>query len=462
MQAKLKTRTITRHTLWIAAILLIAGAIQAPAGAQPAPQSSHNRIDQIRPDAPELAEHGSYSIGVRTLELSNPGQLDLVAIDPESKPPQDNGSMPGSLPRYDRPLTVEVWYPAKPGNPPTPYRVFLRDGETEVTINGRASRAAEPDPSGAPYPLVLISHGYPGNRFLMSHLGENLASKGYVVASIDHTDSTYRTRAAFASTLVNRPLDQIFVLDEMAKLAADRESFLGGLADTDNTGLIGYSMGGYGAVITAGGGITAQAVEEGAPAGTLAMHRAGSKEHAQQFDSRIKAIVGFAPWGMTAGIWDADGLAGIKIPTLFIAGSVDDVSGYEKGVRAIFEQAIHSERSLLTFENANHNAAAPMPAPLESYAAKEGDTESFFHYADPVWDTVRMNNIAQHFVTAWFGKRLKGDASMDAYLDLVPDSNAGVWSLNDDGTPTPEHSYWRGFSNRTAKGLRFETLVPEP
>jgi predicted dienelactone hydrolase len=42
-----------------------------------------------------------------------------------------------------------------------------------------------------PMPLVIISHGYPGNRYLMSHLGEDLASKGYVVASIDHRDSTY-------------------------------------------------------------------------------------------------------------------------------------------------------------------------------------------------------------------------------------------------------------------------------
>ena len=43
--------------------------------------------------------------------------------------------------------------------------------------------------------------------------------------------------------------------------------------------------------------------------------------------------------------------------------SVDDVSGYEKGIKAIYEQAVSSDRYLLTFENANHNAAAPMPAP---------------------------------------------------------------------------------------------------
>jgi predicted dienelactone hydrolase len=54
---------------------------------------------------------------------------------------------------------------------------------------------------------VIISHGYPGNRFLMSHIGENLASKGFVCVSIDHKDSTYDDQKAFASTLYNRPFD---------------------------------------------------------------------------------------------------------------------------------------------------------------------------------------------------------------------------------------------------------------
>jgi len=39
---------------------------------------------------------------------------------------------------------------------------------------------------------VIISHGYPGNRFLLSHLAENLASKGFVVAAPDHPDKHLR------------------------------------------------------------------------------------------------------------------------------------------------------------------------------------------------------------------------------------------------------------------------------
>ena len=86
--------------------------------------------------------------------------------------------------------------------------VVLRDGRTRVTLKGRAIRDGEPA-AGGPFPLVVISHGYPGNRFLLSHLGENLATKGYVAVSIEHCDSTYDDKGPFGSTLVNRPLDEI-------------------------------------------------------------------------------------------------------------------------------------------------------------------------------------------------------------------------------------------------------------
>ena len=414
---------------------------------------AENRIDTQRPDAPELAAYGSNAIGVRTIELLNPNQLDIAKIDV-------NKPRPEALPRYDRPLTVEIWYPAKEGAiGDTALNVYLRDGRTEVTIEGKALRGATP--AEGRYPLVLVSHGYPGNRFLMSHLAENLTSKGYVVASIDHTDSTYRTLGAFASTLVNRSLDQLFVLDQMARLSNDESSFLNGHVDASNTGLIGYSMGGYGAVITSGGGITEMSANSnvGSPFGTLAIHQSNSVSHNALPDSRIKTAVAFAPWGMNSGMWNSESLKGVKIPMLFIAGSVDDVSGYETGVRAIWEGVTNTDRSLLTFENANHNAGATMPAPEESFRFDQrlGFNLSE-HYTDAVWSNTRMNNIAQHFVTAWMAKHLKSDDSMDKYTNLVEYSNDGVWAIGQDEAEKGEHTYWKGFANRTAKGLRFETL----
>ena len=434
-------------TLITATLLACVG--MAAADATP---SYDNRIDLIRADAPELAAPGPHAVGVRTLDVVNRDQIDILAVKEGA-----------ALPNYDRPLKLEVWYPATgpkalPGS--QPYQdVLIRDGKTMVALWGSAQRDAPVDASAGPYPLVLISHGYPGNRFLMSDLGENLASKGYVTVAIDHTDSTYDNQAAFGSTLVNRPLDQLFVLNQIESLSHDPASFLSGLVDTAHTGLIGYSMGGYGAVILAGGGVTEAStrLEWGAPAGTLKVHMAGTATHNALPDARIKAVVAFAPWGRAAGFWDAAGLAGIKTPMLYIAGDQDDVAGYEDGTRKIFEEAVNSERYLLTLHGANHNAGAPIPAPVESWApAANLDFIPAEHYIDAVWDNVRMNNIAEHFTTAYFGALLKGDASMTDYLTLVEDAQAGVIDRDAAGAPTAAHTYWKGFADRTAKGLSLE------
>ena len=431
----------------LTALLALSGAAQA----------QDNRIDTIRSDAPELATYGKQDVGVKTLKLVNPGQQDIVKF---------KAGQP--MPIYDRPLTLEVWYPAKLAAGQAPggqYKVLPRDGKTEVTLNGRAVRDAQPDASAGPYPLLIISHGYPGNRFLMSHLGENLASKGYVVVSIDHTDSTYDNQTAFGSTLLNRPLDQLFVLNEMARLGAnDPAGTLKGMVNADNTGLIGYSMGGYGVVNTIGGGFTAASVgfSWGTPNGALAVRQAGNPAHTASMDPRVKAAVAFAPWGWNAGFWDAAGLAGIKTPVFFVAGSVDSTSGYAPGVRNIYEGSVNAPRYLLTYENANHNAGAPMPAPKEMQSLKCGDGSwgCGEHYTDAVWDNVRMNNIAQHFVTAFLAKHLKSDAAMDSYLNLVENAQDGKWSAEANGTLKSDHTYWKGFRRSTAVGLRLEQRKP--
>ncbi|MFZ4650976.1 MAG: alpha/beta hydrolase family protein [Rubrivivax sp.] len=431
--------------------------------------AGENRIDAVRPDAPELAAYGKSPIGVRTLRLVNPGQMDILKAK-AGEP----------TPLYDRPLTVEVWYPSQPhpaqpeksadGLEPGQYRTLTRDPKLTVVIQGKALRDAVPAAQGGPYPLVIISHGYPGNRYLLSPLAENLASKGYVVASIDHTDSTYGDQAAFASTLLNRPLDQLFVLETMSRLntgdpADAAGGSLKGMVQAANTALIGYSMGGYGVVNAIGGGFTAASTRLAVapPNGVLARRQAGSAELTASVDPRVKAAVAFAPWGWNAGFWDAAGLAGIRTPILFIAGSVDDVSGYAPGVRNLFEASVNAPRYMLTYENANHNAGAPMPAPAQTWAAvPHMPNPAAFHYMDPVWDSVRMNNIAQHFVTAFLGRHLRNDASMEAYLKLVEHARDGRWSAEPNGAFKADHTHWKGFQRRQASGLRLEFRPAAP
>ncbi len=220
----------------------------------------------------------------------------------------------------------------------------------------------------------------------MSHAGENLASKGFVTVSIDHKDSTYDDQKAFGSTLYNRSFDQLFVLDEIDRLGKPGSgSFLGSLVDANRAGMVGYSMGGYGVVNVIGGGYSDASVSGAqAPPNRLLADRAASNPAYQKArDPRIKAAIAIGPWGMPGGFWDAEGLKGIRTPVLFIAGRADDVSGYERGTRAIFRGAVNADRYLLTFVNANHNAAAPMPAPIETYQASATAAGLILEHAKP-------------------------------------------------------------------------------
>ena len=417
--------------------------------------AQQNRVDTVTPEAPELARYGRYAVGVRTLQAIDRNRPDIL-----------NTKEGGPTVYYDRRFTLEAWYPAvlEPGQMPGgEYRAITRDPAITVTLRGQAVRDATPLTTDGTFPLVVISHGYPGDRYLLSHLGENLASKGFVVVSLDHPDSTYDDQKSFASTLYNRPFDQLFVLDEAARLgAAGSGSFLAGLVDAARTGLVGYSMGGYGVVNVIGGGYSAASeTAVNAPPNRMLHERgATNPDYTNGRDPRIQAAIAIAPWGMQKGAWDAAGLAGIRTPVLFVSGSADDVSGYEQGTRAIYAAAVNADRYLLTFINANHNAAAPIPAPIELYANNEGSWPAFLHYADPVWDTVRMNNILDHFATAFFGLYLKGERDKRAYLDVLPNGRDGVYAMEADGTPSAGHNYWKGFRRGTAVGLVLEHELP--
>ena len=399
----------------------------------------------LLPDAPELASRGNYSVGVQTIDLVHKGQIDILNYT------KDADSL------YDRPLKVEVWYPAnlpEGSKELVTYDEVMGNANSEdrplipFTFLGRAVRNSKPLLSDGPYPLIIVSHGYTGSRFLFTYLTENLASKGYVVVSIDHTESTFRDAGGFNSTLLNRSLDITFVLNAIAEMGKDKASFLAGMVNADQSALIGYSMGGYGVLNVAGAGYSPQAAQffstmsNGSQA--LQQRVTGNSLFEDSIDPRIKAVVALAPWGMERGVWNKEGLKGIEIPSLFIAGSEDDISGYEKGIKAIFDGAINSNRYLLTYINARHNIA-PNPPPPES--KQPGlHLDEYLRYADSVWDQRRINNINQHFVTAFLGLYLKQTEHYSKYLEVTENANEGDW---------------QGFKPRTSVGLEFRHASPQ-
>ncbi|MGB7739154.1 MAG: hypothetical protein WBM03_08570 [Steroidobacteraceae bacterium] len=394
-------------------------------------------------DAPELAALGQYAVGVRSVTLVDRDQVDLSTIDPQTGIPA----------MRDRSLKVEIWYPAKvaAGAAPVTYEDAMESEPpappAKFRIQGLAVRDAKSD--GGRFPLVIVAHGYGNVPIAMSWLTENLASKGYVVAAIRHEDM-YLNPAGFPQAALRRPLDIAFVAREL-------QSSLGksGEVDPARTALIGYSMGGYG-VLAAGGATLdpAGGLVTRVPGGLLAPYARGGALSAALVVPAVKAIVAFAPAGGAFGAFGAAGIAGIKSPLLLISGDHDLTVDYTSGARAYFDQAINSNRYLLTFLGGGH-AVGLGPAPPEMRT----DLWNQDWFEDSVWRKDRLISISLHFVTAFLDRYVKDDASRSAYIDgLVVESSKGVWTPQ---APTPwnarspggEVTLWKGFQRRHATGL---------
>ena len=403
-------------------------------------------------DAPMLARLGHEVVGVRTLTLLHAKQVDVLAFDPAT----------GAAPSRDRELLVDLWYPAfqKADAVPEVYSGTLTAEPpappTAFTIPGIALRDAPPRPGH--FPLVVVSHGYDNASVALSWLTENLASKGYVVAAIRHTDPPITDRNKFIEPLLRRPLDVAFVTKTLQRLLADS-----GQVDPSRTALIGYSMGGYG-VLTAGGGELdpESPAAKLIPGGLLAPYVRGGASIDAVRAPNIKAIVTLAPAGGALQAWGTEGLRAITAPLLLISGDRDFTVDYATGARAFFDMATNSQRYLLTFLGAGHRIGLG-PAP-EEMRHRLWDHDWF---EDPVWRSERIVGINQHMIFAFLERYVKGDERYAAYLDgLVPRSLDGVWpspvvgpydvySRGQDGV-----TVWPGFQRGHAEGLELLHAVP--
>ena len=412
-------------------------------------------------DAPELAHLGSYRVGVRTLKFAYDDQPDISLTDHIS----------GSTSTWTRKLSVDVLYPAEvpaTKNADVVYQGQYHSGFTEIEglpatfdIKGIAVRDARVL-SGEKFPLVLVSHGLLNTPGVLSGLTENLASKGYIVAAIDHRDAQDDPTTPvhlFARVMLNRVLDQRRVITEILKLAKDRDNPLGQAVNVNAIGLVGYSMGGFGVLGHAGAGFNPDGSSlDVIPSSTLAGQTEGNATYEQLDRSYIDAVIAFAPWGGKAGeVWSDQALRNIEAPLLLFAGSEDDVSDFEHGIQRIFRQTQRSDRYMLVFQNAQHNLVQ-VPAPPSAHL----DVRSWMTFEDATWRRDRILNVGVHFSTAFLDWKLKGIEQRAAYLNLPTErSNDAVWEqpitadYSDqyaDGTDDSE-DYWRGFKRRQAIGL---------
>ncbi len=154
---------------------------------------------------------GPFGIGVRTLSL-----VDTTRVTPA------HGTIPEAP---DRTLVTEIWYPMAPGSS-TPVR--------------NAPLAA-----GGPFPLVVNSPGYGDSRLGEGYLGKLLATRGYVVASLDFpvTGASAGTQQSLTD-VQNQPGDVSFVIDNLLALSGTAGSWLEGGVNRHRIGVSGLSLGG--------------------------------------------------------------------------------------------------------------------------------------------------------------------------------------------------------------------------
>ncbi|MFB9609729.1 alpha/beta hydrolase family protein [Kutzneria kofuensis] len=193
------------------------------------------------------APTGPYPVGSSTVHLVDHSRRDLW------------------VPANPRELMVSLHYPAVPGGQPVPYataaetKLLLQaqglptDAAQDVADARTNSRAQAPLPGR--HPLVLLSPGLGAPRYTMTTLAEDLASHGYVVASIDHAYESAGTLfpgnrmltciACQATDLrpltLNRAEDASFVIDQLT-------ARFPGLIDGNRIGMAGHSIGGASAL----------------------------------------------------------------------------------------------------------------------------------------------------------------------------------------------------------------------
>jgi len=259
-----------------------------------------------------LTPTGTNAVGTTSFVLEDDSRLEHYTEDPTDT----------------RRFKIQLWYPtdATDDHGRTPWiddgRIVTRSLASDnylpafmldhlVDTKSHSYLDAPIAESDSPYPIVVISHGWRGIRYLHSDLAEELASHGYVVVGIEHTygsvatvfdedDIAYLNLDAlppreetpdfldYANRLVSTyAMDITTTLDYLTELnTTSQDSMFHGLLDLDTVGHIGHSTGG------------------------------GAGVYGALMDDRIDALFGMDPW--VEPLSDSELATPLAVPALFL------------------------------------------------------------------------------------------------------------------------------------------------
>ncbi|MEV1003195.1 alpha/beta hydrolase [Nonomuraea sp. NPDC050202] len=244
-----------RHLLAVTAGLAL---LATPACSAPTPPRAAAVSPTPAGPATLPAPTGPHPVGTTVLHLKDTSRPDPWNPDAEA-----------------RELKVTLWYPTEQRDGQR--AAYMTPKESELLMRGtgiagapydtlsktRTNAILDAEPAGKALPLVVLSPGFTKPMSTLTSLAEDLASRGYVVAGIDHTYESYATTLpggriagclacdsnsdpGFGAGLVQgRAADVSFVLDQLpAKWDGS------GRIDRSRIAMAGQSIGGSSAMAT--------------------------------------------------------------------------------------------------------------------------------------------------------------------------------------------------------------------
>lgn len=207
----------------------------------------------------------------------------------------------------DRGFPCEIWYPAEAKYAGQELAPETQDSFSVRGTKRRQMAVRDAAPQAGNYPLVIFSHHSGGHRRASAFLCTHLASHGYIVAALDHSEmvapqlarppveNEEQKKRRWQAVIESRVPDVRFLLDYLLKSGEWRS---GARIDHDRIGIAGHSFGGWTALAT------------------------------PEVDQRIRAVVAMAPGGSSnprPGILPAKLTfrRGRDVPTLYLVAEND-------------------------------------------------------------------------------------------------------------------------------------------
>jgi predicted dienelactone hydrolase len=212
---------------------------------------------------------------------------------------------------------------------------------------------AEPAFDGGKRPLVIFSHGRNSNGLYYAWFGEFLASRGYIVAALNHyRANTYDATIAYlANKLWQRPRDIALTISFLLD-----DPLWGKLIDAGRIGVAGHSQGGFTALWVGGASVD--------PEKYLAFQRGWRSnpmvpEHLRNelpldatpaldvHDTRVKAVFAMAPGIIQAFGMDPAGLRQLTVPAYITVGAADTQAPPKDNAEFAAQHIAHAELEVI-------------------------------------------------------------------------------------------------------------------